>query len=208
MDIEEIKQALWSDIIHVLVDMDGTILDKYFDEYFWLTLMPQRYAELNNLSIKDSKEILFARYKSQECTLNWTDIDYWSMELGIDVASLKEGVCSLVSVYPGVVEFLTKVRENNKKLLLFTNAHAKTIEIKNRKAKMLGYFDQVVTSFDMGYPKEDLRFWQKAKEVIGFDCDKTLFIDDTLDVVRAAETFGIKYVIHINSNMDYSLLMG
>jgi putative hydrolase of the HAD superfamily len=207
--IKEIKKALWSDVEHVLIDMDGTIIDKYFDEYFWLTLMPQRYAEINGISINNSKEILFARYKTQERSLNWTDVDYWSRDLGINVAELKEGISDLVRVSPFVEEFLTQLREKNKKLLLFTNAHAKTIEIKMKKALLLGYFDQVVTSFDMGCPKEDIRFWQRAEEVTGFDCDKTLFIDDTLDVVTAARNYGIKHVIHMNVTMKcFSELMG
>ncbi|MBF0472337.1 MAG: HAD-IA family hydrolase [Nitrospirae bacterium] len=207
--IEDIKKALWSDVVHVLIDMDGTIVDKYFDEYFWLTLMPQRYSEINGISIESSKAILFARYKTQERTLNWTDVDYWSRDLGIDVVGLKEGISSLVTAVPYVEDFLRQLRDKGKKLLLFTNAHPKTIEIKMEKALLLGYFDEVVTSFDMGCPKEDIRFWQRAEDKIGFDCDKTLFIDDTLEVVMAAREYGIKYVLHMNVGFKcFSEIMG
>ena len=34
----------WDDITWVLLDMDGTLLDKHFDDYFWETLVPQEYA--------------------------------------------------------------------------------------------------------------------------------------------------------------------
>ncbi len=34
-----------ADIRYVLLDMDGTLLDKYFDDYFWEHLLPEKYAE-------------------------------------------------------------------------------------------------------------------------------------------------------------------
>ena len=34
----------WDDITWVLLDMDGTLLDKHFDDYFWETLVPEEYA--------------------------------------------------------------------------------------------------------------------------------------------------------------------
>jgi len=33
------------DIKFVLLDMDGTLLDRYFDDYFWEHLVPEKYAE-------------------------------------------------------------------------------------------------------------------------------------------------------------------
>jgi FMN phosphatase YigB (HAD superfamily) len=30
------------EIKYVLLDMDGTLLDKYFDDYFWEHLLPER----------------------------------------------------------------------------------------------------------------------------------------------------------------------
>lgn len=39
------------DIDTVLLDMDGTLLDLYYDEHFWLQHLPQRYAELHGVSL-------------------------------------------------------------------------------------------------------------------------------------------------------------
>ncbi|MFT7373229.1 MAG: hypothetical protein ACI9T9_001928, partial [Oleiphilaceae bacterium] len=33
----------WSQIETVLLDMDGTLLDLHFDNYFWLQFMPAKY---------------------------------------------------------------------------------------------------------------------------------------------------------------------
>ncbi|MDV3444014.1 hypothetical protein R0G64_32270, partial [Pseudomonas otitidis] len=35
---------------HVLLDMDGTLLDLHFDNHFWLDYLPQRYAEHRGIS--------------------------------------------------------------------------------------------------------------------------------------------------------------
>jgi FMN phosphatase YigB (HAD superfamily) len=40
----------WNAIEHVLLDMDGTILDLAFDNYFWMELVPQRYAQARGLT--------------------------------------------------------------------------------------------------------------------------------------------------------------
>ena len=34
----------WNDIDTVLLDMDGTLLDRHFDDHFWLEHVPKRYS--------------------------------------------------------------------------------------------------------------------------------------------------------------------
>ena len=41
----------WEQIDTVFLDMDGTLLDLRFDNYFWRELVPQRYAERNGMTI-------------------------------------------------------------------------------------------------------------------------------------------------------------
>jgi putative hydrolase of the HAD superfamily len=40
----------WSRIDTVLLDMDGTLLDLRFDNWFWQELIPSRYAAAHGLS--------------------------------------------------------------------------------------------------------------------------------------------------------------
>ena len=58
---------------------------------------------------------------------------------------------------------------------------------------LLGYFDEVVSSFDLGSPKEDLRFWEILQERLGFDPAQALLVDDNAESLAAARSFGIKY---------------
>ena len=194
--IEEIKQRLWNDVRFVLLDMDGTLLDKYFDDYFWEHLVPEKYAEKNNISVQEAKEELLRKYRSHEGTLNWTDIDFWSRELDLDIPALKEQIRHLIEVHPYVIDFLEELKKHKKRVFLLTNAHYKTLTIKLRKTEIGHFFDRVVTSFDMKAPKEKLDFWHRAQKVLDFDKHYSLFIDDTVDILYTARDFGIKYIIH------------
>lgn len=195
MNIEELRKALWSDVTHVLIDMDGTLLDKYFDDYFWSHLVPERYAEKNNISFGRAKEELFTKYKSHERTLNWTDIDFWSRELDLDIPALKEQIRHLIDVHPYVEEFLTLLRKHKKQVIMATNAHYKTVALKMRKTKIGHYFDKIITSNEIGSPKEHIPFWERTQKVLGFEKERTMFIDDTEDVLLTAKEFGIRYIV-------------
>lgn len=185
----------------VLLDMDGTLLDKYFDDFFWEHLVPEKYAEKHNITFGKAKDELFKRYKSQERTLNWTDIDFWSRDLDLDIPALKEQIKHLIEVHPNVEDFLQRLRDEQKNVYLVTNAHYKVLDIKLKKTKIGKYFDRCITSFEIGYPKELLQFWKEIEKILQFDKDRTLFIDDTPEILHTAKIFGIKYLLlKIRSN--------
>lgn len=179
----------------VLLDMDGTLLDKYFDDYFWEHLVPEKYAEKNNITFGRAKDELMSLYKAHEGTLNWTDIDFWSKELNLDIPALKEQIKHLIEVHPNVEEFLKLLKKHKKRVYLVTNAHYKVLDLKMKKTALGNYFDKCVTSFEIGYPKEMLQFWEKAENLLKFDKYTTIFIDDTAEILKTAKVFGIKYLL-------------
>ncbi|GAB4420795.1 MAG: HAD-IA family hydrolase [Thermodesulfovibrionales bacterium] len=195
-DIKTLIPLAGTDIKYVLLDMDGTLLDKYFDDYFWEHLVPEKYAERHGITFGRAKDELMKKYKHHEGTLNWTDIDFWSKELDLDIPALKEQIKHLIEVHPHVEDFLKILKRHKKRVFLLTNAHFKVLDLKMKKTNIGRYFDACITSFDMGYPKEDIKFWQKAEERLGFDREKTLFIDDTEEILRTARRFGIRYILY------------
>jgi len=184
------------DIKYILLDMDGTLLDKYFDDYFWEHLVPEKYAEKHNVTFGKAKEDLLYLYKTHEGTLNWTDIDFWSKELHLDIPALKEQIKHLIEVHPNVEDFLKAMKRQKKKIYMVTNAHYKVLDLKLKKTEIGKYFDKCITSCEMGYPKEMIEFWNKVEKVLKFDKGKTLFIDDTLEILKTAKAFGIKHILY------------
>ena len=192
----ENKGLDWNSIEFVLLDMDGTLLDKGFDDYFWETYVPKVYAEKYDISREDAHKVLMEKYKSQEGNLNWFDLDYWSEALGLDIVQLKEQISSLIRIHPDVPDFLEFLKKGNRKGFLVTNAHPKTIKLKLNKTGLGPYFTAVLSAFDVGVPKHSGRFWEKAGERLGFIRDKALFIDDEEVALEAASKYGIRYLLH------------
>jgi GMP/IMP 5'-nucleotidase len=188
---------LWGPSIKfVLLDMDGTLLDKHFDDYFWEHLVPEKYAERHGISFERAKDELMEKYKRYEGTLNWTDIDFWSAELDLDIPALKEQIKHLIEVHPHVEDFLKKLKSYKKSVFLITNAHFKVLDLKLKETNIGKYFDACISSFEIGCPKEALLFWERAAARLGFDREHTLFIDDTEEVLRTAKRYGIKYILY------------
>ena len=123
----------WNSIDTVLLDMDGTLLDLYFDNHFWQEYLPQRYAEQHGTSPECAREILAALFTEQRGTLNWYCVDYWSRELQLDIAELKREVEHLISIRPHVEKFLSQLRASSRQVWLVTNAHRKSVDIKMRR---------------------------------------------------------------------------
>src|SRR3990172_6676075 len=188
-------QFSWSNIDTVLLDMDGTLLDKYFDDYFWEQFLPEQYAEKYNVAVDEAKKQLLSRYRKEEKTLAWTDLDFWSKELDLAIPALKEQVHHLIAVLPYVEEFLKFLRKEEKRIYLVTNAHCKTLELKLRKTEISKYFDSIICAFDIGLPKEDTAFWPKLEKLIGFEKESTMLVDDNENVLISAREYGMGHII-------------
>jgi putative hydrolase of the HAD superfamily len=177
--------------------MDGTLLDLHFDNHFWLEYVPSRYAEAKGIPLTEATDELLQRYKSVEGTLNWYCVDHWSRELGLDIVLLKEEIDHLISVHPHVVDFLDQLMCAGKQRVLVTNAHQKTLALKMEKTRLAGYFNQVISSHQLGLPKEHPEFWHRLQNLYPFDPLRTLFVDDSPAVLSSARQYGIHSILAI-----------
>ncbi len=188
----------WKEIDTVFLDMDGTLLDLRFDNHFWKEFVPLKFAEKEGLSVDDAKTHLIPRFKSKEGTLDWYCLDFWSDNLQLDIAGLKAELAELIAVLPHVSEFLEKIKHSPQRVLLVTNAHRDSLDLKMEKTGLLPFFDGLVSSHDFGLPKEHADFWHCLQYQHPFEKQTTLLIDDSLAVLNSARQYGIAHLVSVS----------
>jgi HAD superfamily hydrolase (TIGR01509 family) len=189
-----LKSVRWDLIDTVLLDLDGTLLDLSFDNDFWLDFIPSVYAATHSISVDEAKAQLAPRFRACEGTLSWYCIDYWSRELGLDIHALKRTQADRVAWLPGAVDFLKRLRLQGKRLVLLTNSHPQVLKIKDEQTGVTGYLDAAISSHRFQVPKEHPRFWQAVRDVEPFDAERSLFVDDSPSVLRAAHAAGVRWI--------------
>jgi putative hydrolase of the HAD superfamily len=184
----------WSKIDTVLLDMDGTLLDLRFDNWFWMELIPRHYAAANGLDALEAWEIIKPKFGAVRGTIEWYCIDHWTRELGLDIATIKRSTLEQVGFLPGAEGFLQKLKERGKRRVLVTNAHPTTLAFKDERVGVSAYFDACYSTHTFNVPKENAAFWPLFQAMEPFDAERTLFVDDSLPVLHAAQAFGIGWL--------------
>ena len=187
----------WERIDTVLLDMDGTLLDLAFDNYFWLELVPARYAAAAGLDVDAAKSMITRRYENVVGSLSWYCLDHWSGELGLDIAELKRSHRHLIRYLPGAERFLAALRAAGKPLSIVTNAHPVTISVKAAQTNVNDRVDAVVCSHELAAPKESGEFWAELARRHPFDSARTLLVEDSLAVLGAARDYGVRHTVAI-----------
>ena len=185
----------WPEIETVLLDMDGTLLDLHFDNFFWMHHVPSVYAEKNNIERSEAFADLHGRFESQRGKMQWYCLDFWSEQLDLDIAALKQDVSHKIQMRPWAEAFLKALKLSNKHVILLTNAHRDSLDLKMEKMRIEHYFDALVSTHDYGYPKEEQALWSALKADHPFNPEKTLLVDDTESVLASAQQFGIRHLL-------------
>ena len=181
-----------------MLDMDGTILDLAYDNYMWLTHVPSHWAEQNDMSLEDARRLLLEKFGAAEGDLRWYCLDHWSEFLGLDVYQLHRDNHHMIDFLPGAREFLQEIRDANIRLLLVTNSHQSTLDLKQEVTGLVEFFDGVHTSHEYGYAKERQEFWHALQDDAGFDPETTMFVDDSRPVLTSAAKYGVRHPVAIS----------
>jgi putative hydrolase of the HAD superfamily len=189
-----VEKPAWGRIDTVLLDLDGTLLDLAFDNDFWLEHIPAAFAAARSLTLEAARAAITPQFRAVEGTLPWYCIDHWSRELGLDIATMKEAESGRIRWLPGAQGFLRSVRSAGKRVVLITNSHPQVLGIKDRRTGVTGFMDAAFSSHQFGAPKESPEFWTALRTMEPFDPQRTLFADDSLPVLRAAQAAGIRWI--------------
>lgn len=187
----------WADIDTVLLDMDGTLLDLHYDNFFWTRHLPRRFADIHGGDQDAISEQLMARILAERGTLNWYCLDYWSRELNLDIHALKREVAHLIALRPATDDFLQALELSGCRTWLVTNAHRDGLNLKLEHTNIGRWIEQLISSHDFALPKEDPKFWETLQRHHHFDPSRALLIDDNTQVLNAAERFGIGHLLTI-----------
>lgn len=187
----------WQHIDTVLLDMDGTLLDLHFDNFFWLQHLPQRYADKQGISFQAALDELLPLFQHHAGQLNWYCLDFWGRELDMPIRALKAEIAHLIALRPDADRFLVALREAGKRVALITNAHRDSLSLKMERIALAPFFDRLISSHDYGFPKEDQQFWFALQQDFAFDPARTLFIDDSLPILRSAQQYGVAYLLGV-----------
>ena len=189
---------IFKDIECLLIDMDGVILDNAYDNDFWQNQIPEVIADSKGIGFDDAKRLAIQIFNYKKNTKDWYDVDYWSNMLDIDIEAQKrsEKSFSRISLYDGVIDTLN-VLKNKTKMILITNAHRKTLNIKLEKYNLTPYFDEIVCAHELHYVKEDIQLWYMLRSKYRLDYEKTLLVEDTINNINVGLSAGISGAIYV-----------
>ena len=72
-------------IKYLSLDLQGTLSDSRFSDYYWLEILPKKYSEHFNTSIDEAKKILKEKFKEYGVyNILYYNDKYWSKYLKFD----------------------------------------------------------------------------------------------------------------------------
>ena len=187
----------WATIDHVLLDMDGTLLDLSFDNYFWLEYLPRKVAEHKAIALDEAHASVRTLSDATHGSLQWYCLDHWSNSLAMDVEALKKEVRHLIRMRPHCAEFLAFLKQLDKQVLLVTNAHPKALAIKAESSGLHQHLEKMISSHEFDLAKENDGFWEKLGQREQINLSRSLFVDDSLAVLECAHRSGIGQLVQV-----------
>ena len=192
-----LKTVDWTEVDHVLLDMDGTLLDLAFDNDFWGQRIHEKYASIHDISVEQTVAKFDPLFKRVAGTLSWYSTDFWSQQYGYSIIEHSRAYAAGIRWLPFAKEFLHALRESDVRSTIVTNAHPDIVRLKHEITGITDLVDRTISSHTLGHAKESPNFWRQLQAELKFRPASTLFFDDSPAVLSAAIDFGIERSIAI-----------
>ena len=181
----------------IMFDMDGTLLDLSYDNFLWNNHIPLCYAQQHQLPLEVAHQYLNELYVQYRHTLFWYSTQFWSEKLELDIMQIHHHFAHKIKLRSGCLTLLSELKDKGYECWLVTNADLKNLSLKLELTPLRPYFKHIISSESLKYPKEDPLFWTKLHHLYPFCKSKSVFIDDTHQVLKTAQNFGLNKLFTI-----------
>ena len=176
------------------LDLQGTLSDAKFSDYFWLEFLPKKYSDKFDVSIDDAKKILKSKFKGYDVyDIKYYDDKYWSDYLGFDTSLALD----LFSVRPKINDELYSLilSFDMPKIIISTTTD---LFIKYELQERIKDFDKIyscVDYFNVGGKSVDV--FKKVCDDLGVKTNEVLHIGDNkmMDVDNAVKA-GLNAILY------------
>lgn len=172
---------------------------------------PERYLIDLGYNGEKAKRIIKAIFNSRE----WIELDRGTInekeaadkmvgydpDLAEEIRDVMIRWYDILSIKEDTLEILRMIDKNRFNLFVLSNFHKKAFSYINNKFVFLDYFDGIVISADINYIKPEPEIYDILLDRYNLKAEETLFIDDFVINLIAAEKAGIK-TIHFRDSKD------
>lgn len=171
----------------IVFDMDGVIFDseravmqcwKELAEKYQIPDIEQAVLSCTGTTMKRTREIMLETYGAD------FPYDTYAKESSAIYHSRYDG--GRLPMKPGVVELLTFLKEEGKKIALASSTRRQTVTNQLRDAGILDFFDQVICGDMVERSKPAPDIFLKACETLGVNPEHAYAIEDSYNGIRAA----------------------
>lgn len=171
----------------VVFDMDGVIFDseravmqcwKELAKKYNIPDIEQAVLSCTGTTMKRTREIMLETYGAE------FPYDTYAKESSVIYHSRYDG--GRLPMKPGVVELLTFLKEEGKKIALASSTRRQTVTYQLKDAGILDFFDQVICGDMVERSKPAPDIFLKACEELGVKPERAYAIEDSYNGIRAA----------------------
>jgi epoxide hydrolase-like predicted phosphatase len=162
----------WDSRIAFKGKYDEAVIDQWYEEI--------HFDYINDLT--DRGEDWVELIDAQDCDQKWKDMAYYYLE------HVKETLWGLV---PGMAELIAELQANGYKIFGLTNWDLFCLDYLFEKVEYLKTFDDIVVSSKVKLIKPDPKIYELAIKQFNIVPEETVFTDDRIVNIEAAEKFGI-----------------
>ncbi len=180
----------------VVFDMDGVIFDsERATMQCWLSLadkygiknIEKPYLACTGTTVQKTKQIMLEAYGDD------FPYDEYAKEASRMYHEKYDG--GRLPMKSGVVEILDFLKSNGKKIALASSTRKETVINQLRDAKILDYFDEVITGDMVTKSKPEPDIFLLACEKIGVEPNRAYAIEDSYNGIRAAFRGGLRPIM-------------